>query len=297
MTTGVRRKTLTALIHGPAKVGKSMLGASTPPPRLILDVELGSNFLPVNAHVMGNIRDPWPKPDGSWDTVIVEILSWDDAEYVLNKLQTRPHPFVSVSLDSLAALQNRLIFKVSGTDAVDRQDWGEILRLLQNFCEQLRDMTRHPKYPVDAVVVLCPTVGKEIEQSNGKTITHFGPHLRGQISTNSPYIFDVTGYLYTAHERQTGADGKSIKQVETRYLRTRRLPTIEAGERVQGRIPEVLKLPQISGTPQEVITKNNTFAKLIELVYKSVNMAPPAATEIAVVPEPPAVTPSPQEGK
>lgn len=284
MTTGVRRRTLTALIHGPAKVGKSTFGASTPPPRLILDVELGSNFLPVNGYVMTNLRDPWPKQDGTWDTVIAEVMDWDDADYLLGKLQKREHPFKSVTLDSLAALQERLIFKVAGTGAPERQDWGEILRLLQNWCTQLRDMTRHPKYPLDAVCVLCPTVGKEIEGANGKTLTHYGPHLRGQLSTNSPYIFDITGYLYTDHERVPSSDGRSVTRVETRYLRTRRLPTVEAGERVQGRVAEVIKLPQISGTPEEAVAKNTTFAKLIEHVYKSVNIAPPATSTVAVEP-------------
>lgn len=282
MTTGVRRKTLTALIHGPAKVGKSTLGASTPAPRLIMDVELGSNFLPVNSYVMTNLRDPWPKLDGTWDTVIAEVMTWDDADYLLGKLQRGRHPFHSVTLDSLAALQQRLIFKVSGTDAPDRQDWGEILRLLQNWCEQLRDLTRHKLYPVDAVCVLCPTVGKEIELANGKTTTHYGPHLRGQLSTNSPYIFDLTGYLYTEHVRSQSADGRSATTVETRFLRTRRLPTIEAGERVGGRVPEVLRLPTISGTPEEARAKNNTFAKLIDVVYSSINIAPPATTTVAV---------------
>lgn len=282
MTTGVRRKTLTALVHGAAKVGKSTFGASTPAPRLIMDVELGSNFLPVNAHVMTNLRDPWPKPDGTWDTVIAEVMTWDDADYLLQKLQRGQHPFKSVTLDSLAALQQRLIFKVTGTDAPDRQDWGEILRLLQNWCEQLRDMTRHKLYPLDAVCVLCPTVGKEIEGANGKTFTHYGPHLRGQLSTNSPYIFDITGYLYTDQVKRSSADGRSQTSVETRFLRTRRLPTVEAGERVMGRVPEVLRLPQINGTPEEAIAKNNAFTKLIELVYSTINIAPPATTTVTV---------------
>ena len=35
---------LKALVHGDSGVGKSWLGASTPGPRLILDVEGGSHF-------------------------------------------------------------------------------------------------------------------------------------------------------------------------------------------------------------------------------------------------------------
>jgi hypothetical protein len=40
---------LSMCVYGPSKVGKSLMGASTPPPRVILDVESAARFLPLKA--------------------------------------------------------------------------------------------------------------------------------------------------------------------------------------------------------------------------------------------------------
>jgi hypothetical protein len=40
---------LSMIIHGYSKVGKSLLGASTPWPRVLFDVEAAARFLPIKA--------------------------------------------------------------------------------------------------------------------------------------------------------------------------------------------------------------------------------------------------------
>jgi hypothetical protein len=98
------------------------------------------------------------------------------------------------------------------------------------------------------------------------------PHLQGQLNTVVPYLMDVTAYLFVEADNKTGQ--------EVRKLRTRRLPgRIEAGERVGGRIPAIVTLPQVTGkTTAEIAARNTTFAKLIKLVFKNDSplMAEPA---------------------
>ncbi len=276
-------QTLTAMFHGRAKSGKSNLGASLPKPLLYLDVEMGSHFLPLKSVEWKDSRSPIPKSDGTWDTCVLRVRSWDDARRALEMLTTRAHPFKGVTVDSVAALQNRIIADIAGVQAVEIQEWGEILRLLQSFCENLRDLTQHPKHPLQAVCVICPT--KLMGPKDQET---WQPHLRGQMSSVIPYLFDLNGFLYTKGKLVDG------KLVETRYLRTRRTEGkggIEAGERVGGTIPEVFELPQITGTREEVIKKNVTFQLLMRRVYANhaVAIAAPASN---TVPPPPADNPS-----
>lgn len=278
-------QSLSALVHGLAKVGKSLLAASLPKPLLYLDVEQGAKFLPLRRKVI-NLRDPWPKSDGTWDTALLPVLDWDTARRALDRLQSQPHPFRSVSTDSIAALQKRAINSIVGAqNAPEIQQWGEILRELQNYCEQLRDLTSHPRNPLQAMLMTSPTRLKD-----GK----YGPFLQGQLQDTIPYLFDITGYLYV----EPKFDVKTKTTVETRYLRTRRTPTIEAGERVGGRIDPVYELPQVTGkTAEEVMRKNVTFQRLMKAVWDPAvaSIAPPAPQAVPE-PQPVAAGSSTQQG-
>lgn len=264
------RKTLTALVHGRAKTGKSLIAASLIKPLLYLDVELGAQFLPM-ARTIWDPRNRIPTMDGSWDTAVVRCTTWDAAEQALDRLRSSAHPFKGISVDSLQALQNRLIAKVAGpTAAVEIQQWGEILRSLQNFAENLRDMTNHPQYPLLEVLVTCPT-------SFDKETKMWGPHLRGQMASTAPYLFDLTGYLFVEDEY----DRKLKQTVQVRKLRTRRSKDIEAGERVGGALPPIYTLPMVTGTAAEVRQLNTTFRRLRADVYRRVDggIAPPVRSD------------------
>lgn len=264
---------LTGLVHGRAKTGKSMTAASLRKPLLYLDVELGAQFLPMARTVWDPTRPP-PKVDDSWDTAVVRVTSWDAAERAMDYLHTRPHPFKGFSVDSLQALQNRLITLIAGpTAAVEIQQWGEILRRLQNFCENLRDLTNHKQYPILEALVTCPTRFRD---------GVWGPYLRGQMGDIGPYLFDITGYLYVEDEYSKARN----QVVQVRKLRTRRTKDIEAGERVGGRIDPIYTLPMVTGTPEEVRRRNTTFQQLRAAVYKQDGggVAPPVRSE----PAPPA---------
>jgi hypothetical protein len=259
---------LSMLVHGYSKVGKSLLGASTPWPRVIFDVESAARFLPIKGITWeaNNPPPPAPKIDkaGSpeWDTAVVPIRSWSDAIKVLDWLKQGDHPFRSATVDSISELQYRYVEHVAGRDTMKIQDWGAALREVGGFVRDLRDLTTHPTKALEAVVLTSMT--KEDNQGVMR------PYLQGQLKDQIPYLPDVCAWLYVAPDD----DG-----VETRWLQTRRMDNKEAGERVGGRIPPIIKLPQVTGdTEDEIRAKNVTFERLIKMVFKGRGISAPAQT-------------------
>jgi hypothetical protein len=255
---------LSMCVYGPSKVGKSLMGASTPPPRVILDVESAARFLPLKAITWDPAGPPPPAPgNDEWDTAVVPVRRWPDALAVLDWLKQGDHPFRSATVDSISELQYRYIEHATGREQMKIQDWGAALRELGGFVRDLRDLTMHPTNPLTAVVLTA--MAQENPQSG-----QMRPYLQGQLKTQLPYLPDVTAYLHV----EPDASG-----VETRYLETRRNAQWEAGERVGGRIPATLVLPQVTGdTEDEIRARNTTFAKIIKTVYKNRGIAAPAKT-------------------
>jgi len=259
---------LSMLVHGPSKAGKSLMGASTPWPRVILDVESAARFLPIKATHWEPDQPPPAAPkitngQPEWDTAVVPIRTWQDAIHVLGWLKQGDHPFRSATVDSISELQYRYVEQAAGRDQMKIQDWGSALREVGGFVRDLRDLTMHPTKPLEAVVITAMT--KEDQQG------WMRPYLQGQLGTQIPYLMDVTAWLYV----EPDAEG-----VETRYLQTRRMNQKEAGERVGGRIPAIIALPQVVGDTEDAIrAKNTTFEKLIKMVYKGKGISAPAQTQ------------------
>lgn len=231
---------ISLLVHGYSKVGKSLLGVSGPTPRLLLDVESAARFLPI-VPITWDPQDAPPEPDGTWDTAVVAVRSWGDAVSALTWLKTGQHPFKSTCVDSISELQYRLMeFLAPNQTQLKMQDWGAALRHMGAFVRGLRDMTMHPTNPLDAVVMTS--------MSKMTTNGWLKPYLQGQMQDVIPYIPDICAYLYV----DTDSEGN-----ETRHLLTRRRGQIEAGERVQGKVPPLLNLPVVSGSTLEEIRKKN----------------------------------------
>lgn len=263
---------LSMLVHGYSKVGKSLLGASTPWPRVIFDVEAAARFLPIKGIAWEADNPPPAAPkvgkDGvpEWDTAVVPIRTWNDALKVLDWLKQGEHPFRSATVDSISELQYRYVEKVAGRDQMKIQDWGAALREVGGFVRDLRDLTQHPTKPLEAVVLTSMT--KEDNQGIMR------PYLQGQLKDQIPYLPDVCAWLYVEPDEQG---------VETRWLQTRRMNNKEAGERVGGRIPPIIKLPQVTGdTEDEIRAKNVTFERLIKMVFKGRGIAAPAHTGVSM---------------
>lgn len=252
-------RSLTVLVHGPSKAGKSSLAATAPKPLLYLDVEHGHKFLSN----LGRVRywDPKaetvPEFDGSWDTVVVPVLTYADMESSFKYLKLGQHSFRSVILDSVSELQVKLIDQLVGTEQVKMQTWGVLLRSLGDMMRGLRDLTMHPTNPLEAVVI---TSMSQVDQTS---VAH--PYLQGQLKTQLPYLYDILGYI-RMEEWPNPDPTQPPYKLRRMYIETTNFA--EAGERVQGRLGAIVEQPDLD------------IQKMIDKVYGP--EVPAVATEGAV---------------
>lgn len=225
-------KAISLLVHGPTKVGKSTLAVTAPYPRLYLDVESASRFLPINRKVWDPYTEDIPKPDGTWDTVVVYCRDYDTMKQVYRRIDQEEHQFKSLIIDSISELQIRLRESIAGRGQMQMQQWGELLTEFAGLLRDLRDLTMHPTCPLEALVMTAMT-----EDKNG----FFQPYLQGSVRTQAPYLYDVIGYLFVDQEIVENED----KPREVRKLLTRKHQQFEAGERVQSKLDEFVRQPNI----------------------------------------------------
>lgn len=229
-------RALSVLVHGHSKVGKTTFAATAPYPRLLLDVESASRFLPVVRKVWDPKEGPPPMADGTWDTCVVYVRDYSTVNQVYAWLQVGQHQFKSLILDSISELQVRLKEQIAGRGQLQTQQWGEVLTNLAGLMRDFRDLTMHPTNPLEAIVLTAMTT-----QRDGM----WRPYLQGQLATVIPYFWDITAYLYVDQIPSNDPTGQTPPE-DIRRLLTRKHPAFEAGERVQGRIPGVLDNPNIT---------------------------------------------------
>lgn len=244
-------RSLSILVHGDSKVGKSTFSVTSPYPRLYLDVESASRFLPINRKIWDPFKEEIPIPDGTWDTVVVYCRDYDTMLKVYQRLNTEEHQFKSLIIDSVSELQVRLREQLVGRENMKMQDWGTMLASLSGLMRDLRDLTMHPTRPLECVVLTAMTT----VDAEGK----HKPLLQGQTGAQLPYWFDVVGYLYVD---QVADENPQNPPHEVRRMLTRKHPLYEAGERAGGRLPNPVDNPNIVEMidmvfPQPVATQNN----------------------------------------
>lgn len=220
-----RGRALSVLVHAFTKVGKSTLGATTPPPRLLLDAEAAYRFLPIRKTFWDPLAEPPPKYDETWDTCVVLVRQYSTLVRAIEWLECGLHDFESVTVDSISEVQKKCKDQISGSPEMQRNMWNELLWHMESLIRRLRDLTEHPTRPLTAVVLTSMT-----EQRDGK----YKPYVQGQLRTTLPYFIDVVGYLFV--ETVTSND-PTQPGYEMRRMLTRPHPQYEAGERVQGRLP------------------------------------------------------------
>jgi hypothetical protein len=223
-------KSLTLLVFGNPKAGKSTLASTAPGPRLYLDVEHGAKFLPLKSIAWDPQSETPPEVSDAWDTAIVSVRDYDTVLRAYAWLSSGQHPFRSVVIDSVTELQAKVMEQVAGREQIKTQQWGEILRHMSGFMRDLRDLTAHPTNPLTSVVL---TAMSRTDQ-NGRIV----PYLQGQAAVIAPYLTDITGYINVeefAHPDPTQPPYKARRM----YIVA--TPTIAAGERVGGRLGEIVE--------------------------------------------------------
>jgi len=239
-------RSLTILVHSMTKVGKSTFSVTSPYPRLYLDVEQASKFLPINA-TFWDPNHPPPVADGTWDTCVVPTTEWGTVERVHQWLRSGKHQFKSLIIDSISELQVKCLDSISpGRAAVQTQQWGELLRMMAGFCRDVRDLTAHATNPLDAVVITAMT--RNIEGI-------WSPQLQGQLAAQIPYWYDIVGYMYV--DSVMDEAGQSH---EVRRMLTHKHPQYVTGERVQGRLPGVIDNPNVESMLSQIFDQRGTPA-------------------------------------
>lgn len=224
------QRSLTIMVHGESKVGKSTFAVTAPYPRLMLDVEGGHRFLPINVKYWDPVREEPPVADGTWDTVVVQVRDYDVVMKAFQWLQSGKHQFKSLIIDSISELQVKCMDNIAGTEQMKMQQWGELLRHMGALLRDLRDLTMHPTQPLEAIVL---TAMSRKGQDNV-----YRPYLQGQLAIQAPYFYDILGAITV---EQVPNPDPMQPPYKVRRMYVERTPEYEAGERVQGRLGKVVE--------------------------------------------------------
>ena len=227
-------RTLSIIIHGPSKAGKSTLAATAPGPRVLLDAEHGHKFLPLNITYWDPAISAPPEVDGTWNTAVVVVRDYETVLQVYRYLQSGDHPFKSLIMDSISEIQVKCLEKLAGRDQVKMQQWGELLRHMTGLMRDIRDLTMHPTNPLSAVVITAMTTHKD---------GMWRPYLQGQSATSAPYYFDICGYITT--EEYPHPDPTQGKYTVRRlYIGPNK--EFVSGERVGGRLGMIVEQDELN---------------------------------------------------
>ena len=180
-------RSLTIMVYGESKVGKSSFAVTAPYPRLMLDVEGGHRFLPINIKYWDPLTEEPPLADGTWDTVVVKVNDYDVVMKAFQWLQSGKHQFKSLIIDSISELQVKCMDNIAGTEQMKMQQWGELLRHMGALLRDLRDLTMHPTQPLEAVILTAMA-------RKGQDGV-YRPYLQGQLAIQAPYFYDILGAI------------------------------------------------------------------------------------------------------
>lgn len=230
------RRSLTMLVYGESKVGKSSFAVTSPAPRLMLDVEGGHKFLPITVKYWDPMRSDPPVPDGTWDTCVVEVADYDTVLKAYQYLQSGHHSFNSLVIDSISELQDKCMNNIAGQEQMKMQQWGELLRHMGGLLRNLRDLTMHPTNPLEAVVLTAMA-------RPGKEEGRMKPYLQGQLAIQAPYFYDILGALTI---EQFNHPDPTQPPYRVRRMYVERTNQYEAGERVQGRLGAIVEQAELS---------------------------------------------------
>ena len=229
------QRSLTVMVYGESKVGKSSFAVTAPYPRLMLDVEGGHRFLPIVVKYWDPLREEPPLADGTWDTCVVTVRDYDTVIKTYQWLQLGKHHFKSLIIDSISELQVKCMDSIAGNEQMKMQQWGELLRHMGGLLRDLRDLTMHATNPLEAVVLTA--------MSRTSQDGRHRPYLQGQLAIQAPYFYDILGALTV--EQMANPDPLQ-PPYKVRRMYVERTNDYEAGERVQGRLGSIVEQDKLS---------------------------------------------------
>ena len=178
-------------------------------------------------------RENIPRYDETWDVVRVHVADWQTMVQTYQHLTQVEHDFVSVTLDSITEVQRRCKANIrTGSAMMDQQAWGRLLDQMDAIIRGFRDLTLLPN-PIRCVNLVSETVMKD-----GK----WRPYMQGQIRDTLPYWVDICAFLFT-EMRPNGDQQDKVKRL---LVGSGVSPGHLVGERVQGRLPDIIDHPNIS---------------------------------------------------
>lgn len=234
---------LSLLLHGPSKAGKSTLSFTGPFPLCVLDAEGSTKFIStagfrstqrIRKIFWNPLAEAPPRHDGSWDVCVVNVPDWMTMKTAYDHLRASPHDFQSLSLDSITEVQRKCSKQIT-KGQFQIQDWGTLLREMDEMIRGFRDLLLLPN-TLRVVTFIAETRKKDGDAK-------WRPYMQGSIEVSMPYWVDICGYVFQETDE---AGNKIVKMLATNH------PQYEAGERVQGRLPNVVLEPNISQILQTV---------------------------------------------
>jgi hypothetical protein len=240
---------MSILVHSDTKVGKTTFGATSPKPMLLIDAEAAHRFLPGKKVFWDPMKDAPPQV-GDWEICVVIVREYHDMTKAYEWLKSGQHPFKSVVIDSITEIQTKCKDDLNASGRMTIQLWGDLLTHMERLVRGFRDLTEHPTKPLEAIVLTAMTTNRE-----GK----WRPYVQGQLMTKMPYFLDVIGYMYIQDVPNPDPTQPSKK---VRKMLVGPHPQFEAGERVQGRLGEVIENPTVPAMLEAVFgSESNTKEK------------------------------------
>jgi len=268
-------RALSMLMHGLSGAGKTTLAATAPKPLLLLDVEMASRFIRGRKIKWNPLTEAPPVYDGSWDICVVIVNDFQKAQVAYEYIKGGNHPFKSIVVDSISELQSKAVEKIKGRQQFQTQDWGKLLSVMSFYCKDLRDLTEGDDQ-IEAIIITATS------RDHDGIIK---PYLQGQIASQAPYWFDITGYLYVQQVQDT-ATGE-IR--DARSLLIGNHPNYEAKSRVPG-LPTVIDNPNVSTMLDAIFGPDESAATANTTPVAPVAQEPQGEAPVpAGMPEPPSV--------
>lgn len=95
----------------------------------------------------------------------------------------------------MTELQKRLVDAVSGINQPTMQQWGEVLRRMEDKSRAFRDLAVRDDNPLEAIIAIC---------LSHKRDDQIRPFVKGSLELSLPGFFDVVAFMFTDQDEATG---------------------------------------------------------------------------------------------